>query len=261
MKASAIIQARLGSTRLPGKVLLTLADKTVLEHVIQRALKARSIQEVVVATTQQKENSQVADVAQRCQVKVYRGSENDVLDRYYQAAKLFSLHHIVRITSDCPVIDPQVIDGVINKYFETEADYCSNTITKTLPDGEDVEVFSFQALERAWREADIPSEREHVTPYLKKHKDLFKIVSCDHDVDLGEKRWSLDREEDYRFLKILFEHLYTQNHYFGMAEILKFLKEHPETEKINSHVVRDEGYLKSLEEDKKLKGKKKVAKA
>ncbi len=253
MKAGVIIQARVGSNRLPGKVLLKLADKTVLEHVILRAKKAEAVTEVIVATTEKKGDDAVADTAKSCGAKVYRGSEQDVLDRYFQAAKIFGFKDIIRITADCPVIDPKLIDKVVEKYFQTRADYCSNTLVPTFPDGEDIEIFSFAALSKAWQEARLPSEREHVTPYLKKNKSLFKAVSFEAEPGYAGKRWTLDEDDDYRFLKNIFEELYSKDPFFGIQKILDYLKRHPEVEAINSGIIRDAGYKRSLEEDKKFK--------
>lgn len=253
MKAGVIIQARVGSSRLPGKVLLKLADKKVLEHVILRVKKAMAVMEVVVATTEKKGDDAVADTAKSCGAKVYRGSDQDVLDRYFQAAKIFGFKNIIRITADCPVIDPELIDKVAEKYFQTQADYCSNTLVPTFPDGEDIEIFSFAALSRAWQDAQLPSEREHVTPYLKRNKSIFKVVSFEVEPGYSGKRWTLDEDDDYRFLKNIFEKLYPEDPFFGVQKILDYLKQHPDIEAINSGIIRDAGYRKSLDEDKKFK--------
>ncbi|MCR4336944.1 MAG: glycosyltransferase family protein [Candidatus Omnitrophica bacterium] len=261
MKACAIIQSRMGSSRLPGKVLLPLADKPVLEHVIRRVQQAKTIQDVILATTEKDEDTPLVELAIRCGAKVYRGSENDVLDRYYQAAQKFKAKTVVRITADCPVIDPKLIDQIVTQYFQVKVDYCSNTLVETFPNGEDIEVFSSQALEKAWKEARLSSEREHVTPYLKKNKEQFKVISFEGKSNLSDKRWTLDEDKDYRFLQILFDHLYVKNPYFGMDEILKFLKDHPEAEQINAQIIRDEGYLKSLKKDQEVSVRNKRIKA
>ncbi|MDP2928871.1 MAG: glycosyltransferase family protein, partial [Candidatus Omnitrophota bacterium] len=192
LKTAVIIQARLGSTRLPGKVLYKVMGKTILEYVIERAGKARSIEETIVATTTSSEDSQIADLADKSGARVYRGSEQDVLDRYYQAAKLFGIKHIVRITADCPLIDPEIVDKVVGHYFDTKSDYCSNVIAETFPDGQDVEVFGFDTLSDAWKNAKLLSEREHVTPYIRKSSGKFKLASFRNSVDLSGKRWTLD---------------------------------------------------------------------
>lgn len=246
----AIIQARMGSTRLPGKALLKLEGKTVLEHVIERVKKSSLIQEVVVATTIVKEDLKIVSLCSAKGIRVYCGSENDVLDRYYQAARLLETDHIVRITADCPLIDPKIIDRVVQLHLSKKSDYTSNTIRETFPDGEDVEVFTFGALKEAWNNAKLCSEREHVTPYIRNRSDLFKLVNLDCIRNLSQKRWTLDEERDYKFIKLIYKNLYRKNRAFGMEEILKFLKQHPEYENINKEIKRNEGYLKSLREDK-----------
>jgi spore coat polysaccharide biosynthesis protein SpsF (cytidylyltransferase family) len=253
MKASAIIQARFGASRLPGKVLLEILGKTILEYVIERVKKAKYIENVIVATSVNKEDLKIADLADRLKVKVYRGSEEDVLDRFYQAAKVYKIEHIVRITADCPLIDPDIIDRAVNLYFESGSDYCSNTLDETFPDGEDVEVFSVSALNRAWKEAYLLSEREHVTPYIKKHSEKFKLVSFRNEENLSDKRWTLDEERDFKFIKTVLEALYPVNPDFHMGEILDIVKRNPRLEDINRSIIRNEGYLKSLARDKLIK--------
>lgn len=253
MKASVIIQARMDSSRLRGKVLMELAGKAVLEHVISRCQNAQEILKVVVATTTEQDDEPVVQLAKKCQAAVYRGSEQDVLDRYYQAAKIFGLKDIVRITADCPVIDPKLIDQVVSMYFKTEADFCSNTVVSTFPDGEDIEVFSFACLSKAWEKSQLLSEREHVTAYIKKYPKEFKIVSFEGKQKLKDKRWTLDQLEDYHFLNVLFEYFYPQNPLFGIDEVLAFLEKYPESGMINAHIIRDEGYKKSLEKDKNIR--------
>jgi len=251
----AIIQARYGSTRLPGKVLLNVLGKSILEYVIERVKKAKNIKDVIVATTTSKKDLQIVNLVERIGVAVYRGSEKDVLDRYYQAAKLFKAKHIVRITADCPLIDHQIIDDVINYYFELGADYCTNGFAseETFPDGEDVEVFSFAALNDAWQNAKLLSEREHVTPYIIKHPRRFKLVGFKNKVDLSDKRWTLDEKKDFEFIKVVLQSLYPVNPDFKMDDILEFLQRNPYLEEINKGIVRNEGYLKSLREDGEVK--------
>jgi spore coat polysaccharide biosynthesis protein SpsF (cytidylyltransferase family) len=252
MKATVIIQARMGATRLPGKVLKELSGKTVLEHVVERARKARYVEDVIVATTDKDGDRPIVEFAGDRGIKVFPGSEDDVLDRYCRAARFFGCKHVVRITADCPVIDPEIIDKVIDMYFSEKADYCSNVLKETFPDGEDVEVFSREALERAWEESELVSEREHVTPYMRKKESGFKVASLENKENLGNKRWTLDREEDYEFLKVLYDELYGKNPFFGMDEILDYLEKNPEKEAINSAITRNEGYLRSLREDRSL---------
>jgi len=252
MKVKAIIQARVASTRLPTKVLLKVMDKTVLEYVIERVKKAKNIEKVIVATTVKKEDLQIVNLLDRLKIDLFRGSEEDVLDRYYRAAELFKAKYIVRITADCPLIDPQIVDDVIDYYFESGADYCSNTLEATFPDGEDVEIFSFKVLSEAWKNARLLSEREHVTPYIKKHPEKFKLVNLKNKIDLSDKRWTLDRKEDFKFIKAVLECLYPVNPDFSMDDILNFLQQNLYLEGINRGTIRNEGYLRSLREDRRI---------
>lgn len=253
MKTKAIIQARTGSTRLPRKVLLTIMGKPVLEYVVERARGAKTLDDVIIATTVDTDDSPIADIARKLGVDVYRGSENDVLDRFYQAARTFNLSHIVRITADCPLIDPGIIDAVVNYYRKCKADYCSNALEPTFPDGEDVEVFSFNALSAAWQNARLQSEREHVTPYIKKHPERFKLISFKNNFDLSAKRWTLDEKKDFQFIKSVLESLYPKSPMFTMDDVLAFVRKHPEMERLNSGIQRNEGYQKSLKEDSKAR--------
>lgn len=248
----AIVQARVGSIRLPNKVMKYLEDKTVLEHVCSRVRRSKYIDEVFVATTIDKNNLPLIQLCSSQNIRVFCGSEDDVLDRFYQLSKLIRPNHILRVTSDCPVIDPDVIDLIIENHLRLNSDYTSNTIVDSYPDGLDTEIFSFLVLERSWKEANLISEREHVTPYMKKHPDLFSIKSIVSDINYADKRWTLDTESDYEFLKLIFKKLYKKKYFFGMNDILQLLKEQPSLEKINSNIIRNEGYLQSLKKDKLL---------
>ncbi|MBU0605748.1 MAG: glycosyltransferase family protein [Candidatus Omnitrophica bacterium] len=249
-KIIAIIQARIGSTRLPGKVLLPLAGKSVLEHVIRRVQRSKNVSEVVVATSVGSADVAIAGMCKELSVRVFRGREQDVLDRFYQASVPLNPDHVVRVTADCPMIDPQVIDTVIARHFEGKADYTTNTIQPTYPDGEDIEIFTALALEKAWRFAKLPSEREHVTPYMRNNPQLFKLSNVAYATDLSGKRWTIDEERDYLFLQEIFNALYPVNNFFGMDDIVSFLKKNPRIEEINSGITRNDGYRKSLKNDR-----------
>lgn len=249
MKNVCIIQARMSSTRLPNKVLLLLEGKTVLEHEVLRVKKARLVDDVIVATTTDTKDKIILNLCKKNRFKVFRGSRDNVLDRYYQAAKLAKADNIIRITSDCPVIDPNIIDKVIKKHLAKRADY-TGIDEKSVPDGEDVEVFTFDALKTSWENAFLVSELEHVTLYIKNNPNKFKIVVWKSSQNLGNKRWTLDEEDDYEFLKIIYKNLYPKNNFFGIKEIAGFVKQNPEIEKINHHIGRNEGLKKSLREDK-----------
>ena len=252
MSIIAIIQARVGSTRLSGKVLKKIEGKTILEHVINRVKAAKSLDDVIVATTVKKEDLEIVKLCANLGISIFCGSEDDVLDRYYQSARLFKADHIVRITSDCPLIDFKIIDDVTNLYFKEKVDYVSNTILETFPDGEDVEVFGFKVLKMVWENAKMSSEREHVTPYIKNNPKIFRIVNFKYETNLADKRWTIDESEDFEFIKIIYKNLYPKDPLFGMDKILYFLKKHPDVERINKNIIRNEGYLKSLREDKIL---------
>jgi len=254
MKTIAIIQARTGSTRLPGKVLLDVGGKTVLERVVQRVRAARGVEEVIVATTTERDDDRIATWCAVHGVACHRGSADDVLDRFHQAARAKSPDRIVRITADCPLMDPAVIDLVIAAHEQSRADYAANTIEPTFPDGLDVEVLSFGALERAWREARLASEREHVTPYLWKNPGLFSLHSVKNTEDLSGKRWTLDEPEDYRFIREVYRILADAGDIFGMDTVLAMLREHPQVERINARFRRNDGYEKSVRDDTAIPG-------
>jgi spore coat polysaccharide biosynthesis protein SpsF len=249
MRIVAIIQVRMGSTRLPGKSLTDIAGQSLLAHVIDRVDASANVQQMVVATTTGPEDDVIEQLAREKQVACYRGSPTDVLDRYYQAARQAQADVIVRITADDPFKDPDVIDLVVSSLLADPAiDYASNTMEPTFPEGLDVEAFRFSALERAWREARLPSEREHVTPYIWKHPELFRLVSVRHREDLSKLRWTLDYEEDLRFAREVYRRLY-HGQVFEMQEILQLLEEEPQLAAINSGFQRNAGYNQSLQKE------------
>lgn len=250
MHLIAIIQARMGSTRLPGKVLLTIENRTVLEHVIRRVKSSKLIDDVIVATTIDKEDLKIVGLCASLGVNIYCGSEKDVLDRYYQSAKLFKADNIVRITADCPVIDYRIINNVINMHLMHNSDYTSNTLKESFPDGQDVEVFTFKSIKTAWENATLLSEREHVTPYIRNNPALFKHMNLMSNIDYSNKRWTLDNKEDFEFLRLVYKYLYQKESLFGMQDIIELINERPDIEKINQHIIRNEGYTKSLKADK-----------
>jgi spore coat polysaccharide biosynthesis protein SpsF (cytidylyltransferase family) len=249
-KIICIIQARFNSTRLPGKVLFDLEGKTVLERVVERVSGSSLIDKIIVATTLCEEDSKITRLCSAKGIDTYRGSEEDVLDRYYQAAKLMDAYNIVRITADCPLIDPKIIDKVIKTHLESKADYTSNILKETFPDGQDIEIFNFQALEKAWKNAKLTSEREHVTPFIRNNPGLFKLVNVENKEDLSSQRWTLDENRDYELIKSVYGYFNKKKIDFGMKDILKFIRKHPELEAINAAIARNEGYVKSLKEDK-----------
>ena len=244
-----IIQARYSSTRFPGKVMLFLQDKTVLEHIEKRVQDAEKIDKVIVATGEGTENDKIGDLCGELGVDCFRGDEDDVLDRYYQAGKKYNYTNIVRITGDCPLIDPEVIDQVVKLFEQGGLDYATNVIPPTYPDGLDTEIFSFSALEKAWKEADLKSNREHVTVYMWQNPELFKQKHLNNEIDLSAKRWTLDNPEDYEVIKHVYDTLYPQNPHFRMKDVLEFFSKNPDVEEINSEIKRNEGLDKSFKED------------
>lgn len=243
------IQARMGSTRLPGKVLMPLAGRPVLEHVIER-VKASGVGEPIVVTTFSAKDLPIVAYCAAHGIRVFCGSENDVLDRFWQAAKLIDADHVVRITADCPILDPEVVRIVVDTHLESCADYTSNVQVETFPDGLDVEVFRRTSLERAWNEAQLTSEREHVTPYIRNNPGLFVQRDVRNSEDLSGMRWTLDTPDDYQFLTTLFLELEGRSG-FGMSDVLGLLRNKPEIASINGGTQRNEGYAKSLLEDTK----------
>lgn len=248
MKITAIIQARMTSTRLPGKVLMDLNGVPMLRQVIARVDAAGTIDQIVVATTVNATDDAVAEYCEANGIHFFRGSESDVLDRYYQAARHFGADIVVRLTADCPLLDPLVIDRVVRAFLSGEYDYVSNTIDVSYPDGLDTEVFSFPALERAWREAKLTSEREHVTSYIWKHPGLFRLSNVKHEKDFSKLRWTVDEPQDLEFVRMIYQH-FSSGQAFGMEQIISLLQDHPELHEINADFERNEGYQKSLKED------------
>ncbi|MGD0657626.1 MAG: glycosyltransferase family protein [Syntrophorhabdales bacterium] len=242
----AVIQARMSSTRLPAKVLMDIAGKPMLYHVVMRARRAKRINLVTVATSTHPDDDPVSLFCSAGEVPCFRGSLDDVLDRFYQAARHFNAGAVVRITADCPLLDPEVMDRVVQAFLEVNVDYASNTLKCTYPDGLDVEVFSMDSLEKAWRQAELKSEREHVTPFIYNHQDIFSALNVRHATDLSALRWTVDEKEDLAFVRAVYDRLGT---IFGMKEVLSLVRQFPELQATNAGFVRNEGYLKSLQED------------
>ena len=247
MKIFAIIQARMGSTRLPGKVMADIAGEPMLQRVMQRVGHATKLDGIIVATSSNPEDDPVAELCGKLTINCVRGSESDVLDRYYQAAKQHQLNCIVRLTADCPLADSHVIDRVIAAYQVGEHDYVSNIDPPTFPDGLDTEVFSFYALERAWRDASLRSEREHVTLYIRNHPELFRLANVVSERELSDLRWVVDEVRDLAFVREVYRKL--GNASFLTDDILRLLQQEPDLKAINSNIMRNEGLLKSLAQD------------
>lgn len=247
MRTVAIVQARMASTRLPGKVMMDIAGRPMLAHVVGRAQRAERLDEVVVATTERPEDNAICAWGDRAGVRVFRGSEQDVLDRYHATARATNAELIVRVTADCPLLDPGVIDAVVAAYRPGDHDYVSNVEPPTYPDGLDTEVFPFAVLDRAWREATLGSEREHVTPYVRKRPREFRQHNVVSPRDLSDLRWTVDEPRDLAFVRGIFARLPEGR--LDHAAVLDLLAREPDLALINAGIQRNEGYLKSLRED------------
>jgi spore coat polysaccharide biosynthesis protein SpsF (cytidylyltransferase family) len=245
-----ITQARLGSTRLPGKILKSVGGKSLLEIHLSRLIKSRLITDFLVATTTNEEDAEIYDLSLKLNYKAYRGSEEDVLDRFYQAAREIQPDWVVRVTSDCPLIDAKLVDSVIKMAIDEKADYCSNTLIEEFPDGQDTEVFTFEALEYTWMNAKKTSEREHVTPYMKNNssfhgKNLFKGVHYPGEKDYSNIRMTVDEPEDLEMMRKLVSDLGTDR---SWQEYTDYMIEQNLTS-MNEGIIRNEGYIKSVKKD------------
>jgi len=249
-----IVQARMGSSRLPGKTLLKIDDKkTVLEFGINQLTSSNLLDKIIVATTNLKSDDVIKNFVKNMNVDVFRGKSNDVLDRYFQCAKHFSIDTIVRITGDNPLVDPTIIDNLIQKFTLNSYDYLSNAHVRTFPYGTEVEIFSFESLEQAWKNAILPSEREHVTPYFYNNSNLFNIHNEKQSNDISNLRWTVDREDDLFLVKSIVSKIIKRP--ILLDDILNLFSKEPKLFKINETQIRDEGYKKSLEEDKDFQNK------
>lgn len=234
----AIIQARMGSTRLPGKVMREVLGKPLLAYQIERLRQCKQIDTLVVATTYNSEDWCIVKLCQNLTVNVFLGSEEDVLTRYYEAACYYQADVVVRLTADCPLIDPEIVDRVITEYLSNypQYDYVSNTIERTYPRGLDTEVFSFQALQVAYYNARAPHLREHVTPYIYMNPQIFNLGNVLDKTDHSKHRWTVDTTEDFELIKRIIEQLYPNKPLFNRIDVLSLLNKHPEWVLINAHI-------------------------
>ena len=248
----AILQARCSSSRLPGKVLKPILGQAMIARHIERLRRSQRISQLLVATSTEPSDDPLAKLCSELKVSCFRGSLDDVLDRFYQAAKAFPSEHLLRLTGDCPLADPNVIDRCIEFHLAGGYDYTSNALQASFPDGLDVEVFRFKCLEDAWTEARLPSEREHVTPFIHCHPARYRIGHYRQARDLSWLRWTVDREEDFQLVEAVYNALYPSNPAFTTADILALLARRPELAGINADLTRNEGYLKSLITDQQF---------
>lgn len=245
-----ITQARYGSTRLPGKVLKKINGHSLLEILLSRLAKCKNTDKILIATTDQKQDDLIVQEANKCNTDFFRGSESDVLDRYYKAASHYRPNWIVRITSDCPLIDPALIDEIIGFAQKNKVDYCSNVLIENYPDGQDIEVFTFEALEKAWKEAVLDSDREHVTPYIRKNssffqKNAFTSLNYPCESDFSKIRMTVDEQADFDLIERLINDLGIEKTW---KEYVEYIISNKLTE-LNSDIIRNEGYLNSIKKD------------
>lgn len=246
---TAIIQARMGSKRLPGKVLMPILGQPMLALHVQRVQAARLVDQVVIATSGHPSDQPIIEFAAERDIACIRGAVDDVLDRYYMAAKRTQSDHIVRLTGDCPLVDPALIDRVIRTHVHDENDYTSNVFPPTYPDGMDIEVMTFAALNEAWSYADKPSEREHVTSYFRRALEHIQIGNIAHDTDLSDLRITVDEAIDFEVVTAVFEGLVANGLNFGLSDIVQFLADHPHIAQKNAACERNSGFAESLKKD------------
>jgi len=246
----------MGSSRLPGKVMKPLDNENpLLDSVISQLKNCKLIDEILVATTELKEDNIIVEYLQKNKIKYYRGSSEDVLDRYYKCATKFVCSTIVRIPADKPFIDPEFVDSIIKKFEKENFDYITTFLPPSFPIGTEVEIFSYESLEKTWKNAKLPSEREHVTPYIYNNKNKFRILNIKNVKDESNLRWAVDRKEDYELALEIITKIKTRPIF--MKDIMNLLKINPELVKINSNVDKNEGMKKSTSKDKQfLIGKK-----
>ena len=249
MEYLVLIQARCGSSRLPNKVLTKIAGKTDLQWVLERVRRSKKIDEVMVITSIEKNNLPLIKLCTELDTRVFVGSEDDVLDRYYQAARLLNPEYVIRITADCPLFDWNYLDLAIEQ-LKPETDYLAE-MTESFPDGLDIEIMKFSVLQEAWQKAKMASEREHVTLYIRNHADEYQIQNFECPIHgIGNKRWTLDESADLELIEKIYEHFRGGGKEdFVTADVLQFLQENPQLENINSMIGRNEGLQKSLNED------------
>jgi spore coat polysaccharide biosynthesis protein SpsF len=245
----AVLQARVSSSRLPGKVLKPILGASMLARQIERVKRARNIDCLIVATSIEASDSEVAAVCEATSTLCHRGSLDDVLDRCYEAAKQYQPAYLVRLTGDCPLADWSVIDQAIDFCVGGNFDYASNTLRPTWPDGLDVEVVRFAAFAEAWREAALPSEREHVTPFVYRRPERFRLGSLEQGIDMSQLRWTVDEPEDFVFVSKIYGTLYDGNPAFTTQDILALLHARPDLKTLNARISRNEGLKKSLDAD------------
>lgn len=228
----------MGSTRLSGKVLKKIKDKTILEHVAERLKQSRYANKLIIATTNNVEDDKIKKEAQGLGTEIYRGSESNVLSRYYHAAKEYHLDTVIRVTSDCPLIDPHILDDMIEVYLENNYDVVTNvgmeSYNRTFPRGLDIEIFSFLTLEEAFKNAKEKYQKEHVTPYI--YENSNSVFNFKNEIDYSDHRWTVDTPQDFELISSIYDYLYKDSHDFYLNEIIDLFNKHPELFKVNAEV-------------------------
>jgi spore coat polysaccharide biosynthesis protein SpsF len=253
IKIVAVIQARMGSTRLPGKVLKDILGKPMLWHLVTRVRSASSIDDVVIATTVNREDDGLEEFATNNHLGIYRGSENDIVDRMFRAGRKYGADIVVRVWGDCPLIDPELIDKMVSQFIKQRYDYADNFHPATYPQGMNFEVYSFKSLERIWNEADDSFYREYPSEYVYAHRDSFKTFFDKNDRDFSDIHLTVDYVEDLHLVTEIFKKLYSDKGVFHLGEILDLLEKDPALQKTNQGLARNIEFAKSrrLQEGKK----------
>jgi len=251
-KITVMIQARLDSKRLPLKVLSRIEKKSMIWHVINRAKKIKKVEQIILITTRRKIDKPLVQIAKKSKILHFEGNTNDVLDRHYQCALKYNADPIIRITADCPLIDPELISQMLSFYLKHNYDYVANNIKPTYPDGLDCQIASFKALKVEWEKAQWKSEREHVMRYICNHPKKFKIFNYKNKINLSKYRWSVDEINDLKFVRKIYLSMRPRK-IFSTNKVLQLIKKNPKLLEINKGIIRDEGYLISLRNDKKIK--------
>lgn len=237
-----VVQARMNSSRLPGKVLKCVGGKPLLAYQLERLRRVKNVDKLIIATTRNRSDDDIVDFCKKHALDYFRGDEEDVLSRYYEVAKAHSAEAIVRITADCPLIDPEVVEEVVGYYLSEfpKYDYVSNIINRSFPRGMDTEIFSVETLEKTFRHASSKFEREHVTPYMYQKKDRFCIADVLAQENNSHFRWTVDTQADFHFVREIIETLYPKCKTFSMKDVLELLEKRPELNKINEHIRQKE---------------------
>lgn len=245
----AIIQARQSSSRLPNKVLKNICNKPMIVHLLERVRESKNIDKIVLATSVENSDDLLAKVCLDHGFDVYRGSLDDVLERYYNAAQLYRASDIIRITGDCPLVCPKLIDEMITFYSSKNIDYLGNSIDATYPDGLDVEIFSYESLKTMRIEATRKSEREHVTSYIHNNPSMFNTCEYKGEIDLSHMRWTVDEQEDFDFVNKIYSNLYPIKKNFSTEDVLRYIKDNPNISDINGHLNRNESYINQISKE------------